>query len=56
MFQRVARTQRYLARLISQETARTNAAQGSADLRRRRDEQEYVGYEIDGAKQLRHLP
>lgn len=40
MRQSVPRTLRYLARLISQETARANASEGSATLRSQRQDQE----------------
>ena len=42
MRQRLARTSRYLAGLVNQQAARTNAAEGSAVLRRRRQDQEDV--------------
>ena len=45
---RVARTQRYLARLISPQTARTNAAEGSATLRERRRDREDVEEYLKG--------
>ena len=37
MQKRVAHAMRYLAGLLSQQTARTNAAEGSATLRKRRE-------------------
>jgi hypothetical protein len=48
MHERVARTLNYLARLTSQHTARTNAAEGSATLRRRRHDQEHVDEYLQG--------
>lgn len=48
MHQRVAQTLRYLARLMNQQTARTNAAEGSAALRKRRQEQEHVDEYLQG--------
>ena len=51
MHQRIAQTLRYLARLINQHTARTNAAEGSATLRKRRHDQEQVDEYLQG----RHL-
>lgn len=45
MPQRVARTLRYLAKFINQETARTNAAEGSAAFRKRRQD---VGEYLQG--------
>lgn len=48
MRQRVPRTLRYLARLISQETARSNASEGSATLRRQRQEQDEVDEYLQG--------
>ena len=42
MLQRLVRTPRYVARFLTQHTARTNAAEGSASLRERRQEQEDV--------------
>lgn len=48
MHQRVAQTLRYLARPINQQTARTNAAEGSATLRKRRQDQEHVDEYLQG--------
>lgn len=48
MRQRVARTSRYLAGLVNQQAARTNAAEGSAVLRRRRQDQEDVEEYLQG--------
>ena len=49
MHQRIARTMRYLARLIiNPHTARNNAAEGSATLRQRRLDQEYVDEYLQG--------
>ena len=48
MHQRVAQTLRYLARLINQQTARTNAAEGTATLRKRRHDQEDVDEYLQG--------
>ncbi len=48
MHQRVAQTLRYLAGLINQQTARTNAAEGSATLRKRRQDQEHVDEYLQG--------
>ncbi len=48
MRQRVSRTLRYLARLISQETARANALEGSATLRKQRQDQEEVDEYLRG--------
>jgi len=42
MHQRVAQPLRYLATFINQRTARTNAAEGSATLRKRRHDKEHV--------------
>ena len=42
MQQRIAQTLRYLAGLINQQTARTNAAEASATIRERRHDQERV--------------
>ena len=48
MHQRIARTLLYLARLTDQHTARTNAAEGSAILRKRRHDQEHVDEYLRG--------
>ncbi len=48
MHQRVAQTLRYLAGLITQQTALTNAAEGSATLRKRRQDQEHVDEYLQG--------
>ena len=48
MHQRIAQTLRYLARPMSQHTARTNAAEGSTTLRKRRHEQELVDEYLQG--------
>lgn len=48
MHQRIARTLRILARLTNQHIARTNAAEGSALLRRRRQDQEQVDEYLQG--------
>ena len=48
MDQNIAQTLRYLARLINQHTARTNAAEGSATLRKRRHDQEHVDEHLRG--------
>ena len=48
MHQRIAQSLRYLARLTSQHTARTNAAEGSATLRKRRHDQEHVDEYLQG--------
>jgi hypothetical protein len=48
MHETIARTMRYLARLTNQHTARTNAAEGSATLRRRRHDQEQVDDYLQG--------
>ena len=48
MHQRIAQTLRYLARLINQTTARSNAAEGSATLRKRRHDQEDVDEYLQG--------
>jgi hypothetical protein len=54
MRQRIAQTLRYLARLTGQHTARTNAAEGSATLRKRRQDQEHVDEYLQG--QLLTIP
>ena len=51
MHQRVAQTLRYLAGLINQQTARSNAAEGSATLRKRRQDQENVDEYLQGRLQ-----
>ena len=49
MHQRIARTLRYLARrIIDPDTARANAAEGSATLRERRHDQEHVDEYLQG--------
>lgn len=48
MHQRIAQTLRYLASLINQQTARTNAAEGSATIRQRRHDQERVDRYLHG--------
>ncbi len=48
MHQRIAQTLRYLARLSNQHTARANAAEGSATLRKRRQDQEHVNEYLRG--------
>jgi hypothetical protein len=48
MHETITRTLRYLARLTNQHTARTNAAEGSATLRRRRHDQEQVDEYLQG--------
>ncbi len=48
MHKGIARTLRYLARLTNQQIARTNAAEGSATLRRRRQDQELVDEYLRG--------
>lgn len=48
MHQRVAQTLRYLAGLINQQTARSNAAEGSATLRKKRQDQEHVDKYLKG--------
>ena len=49
MHQRIARTLRYVARLIvNPDTARTNAAEGSATLAERRQDQERVEEYLQG--------
>lgn len=48
MHRRIAQTLRYLATFIDQQTARTNAAEGSANLRRRREDQEHVDEYLQG--------
>lgn len=48
MHQKVTQTFRHLARLINQRAARTNAAEGSATLRKRRQDQEHVDEYLQG--------
>jgi hypothetical protein len=48
MHQRIALTLRLLARLTNQHTARANAAEGSATLRRRRLDQQQVDEYLQG--------
>jgi len=48
MYQRIARTLRGFARLTDQHVSRTNAAEGTATLRRRRHEQERVDDYLEG--------
>jgi len=48
MRQRIAQTLRDLARVTGQHTARTNAAEGSATLRKRRQDQEHVDEYLQG--------
>jgi hypothetical protein len=48
MHQRIAQTLRDLATLAGQHTARRNAAEGSAALRKRRHDQEHVDEYLQG--------
>ncbi|GAB3256807.1 hypothetical protein GCM10027448_25920 [Nocardioides dilutus] len=48
MRQRITHTLRYLARLTGQHTARTNAAEGCATLRKRRQDQQHVDEYLQG--------
>jgi hypothetical protein len=48
MHETITRALRYLARLTNQHTARTNAAEGSATLRRRRHDREHVDEYLQG--------
>lgn len=48
MHQRIVQILRYLGLPVSQHTARTNAADGSATLRRRRHDQEQVDAYLQG--------